>query len=399
MVGVRLLTEVLSPAVFGEASLLAGVAMLITTTLVNPSMQALLRHYPAEESSGDRVVVKMVAVRNIWLTVKTASPVFLPLIGVAVLIGWVTPISAMLVAALVGVDGLRSLQISLLNATRRHSWFGIWQNGEAWGRPIIAYGAVTMLGASADVVLAAFVLTTGLLYLGLRRLTIVSHEKEASSKMKDERLLDAFKSFTRPLMPVGLIGWTSNMADRYMIGWLLSTKDVGAYVAVYSLASRPLLMLASIAENTIRPRYYSALRAQSPVSMKYVGVWFLIAIAGSTGVCIGFIYFHGLVSSFLLGPEFRESSYLAPWIAAGYGIYALTNVTTRICFAYDATKSVLLSEATGAVLSVMIGFPLIYFYGVEGAAMAVPLYFALQFLMSAHLARQAVRQGADNQPL
>jgi O-antigen/teichoic acid export membrane protein len=60
-----------------------------------------------------------------------------------------------------------------------------------------------------------------------------------------------------------------------------------------------------------------------------------------------------------------------------------------VCFAHDATKSVLLSEATGAVLSGVVGFPMIYFYGLEGAAMAVPVYFGMQLLLSAYLARRA----------
>lgn len=399
VVGVRLLTEVLTPAVFGEASLLMGAAALMTSTLVNPSLQALLRHYSAEGGAEHRAIVEAVTVKNIGRAVKAAMPVCLPLSVVAFLVGWVTPLDVLLIAALVGVDGIRMFQTAILNARRQHRWYGLWQNGEAWGRPIVAYGAVTILGVDADVVLASFVATSGVLYLLLRR-TALSQAKSAtksSEKLPAElsdgpemqQLLQAFKRYTVPLIPIGLIGWTSNMADRYMIGGLFSSKEVGTYVAVYGLASRPTLMLSSIAETAIRPAYYEALRQQSGESKKYIGVWFLISVLGSAALWAGFVLFHEEVASLLLGPAFRDGAYLAPWIAAGYGLLALVHITTRICFAHDATKSILFSEATGAVLSVAVGFPMIYFYGLDGAAMAVPVYFGMQFLLSAYLAKQA----------
>lgn len=387
VVGVRLLTEVLTPSVFGEASLLMGAAALMTSTLVNPSLQALLRHYPAEGGAENRAIVEAITMKNIGRVVKAALPVCLLLSVVAFLVGWATPLDALLIAALVGVDGLRMFQTAILNATRQHRWYGIWQNGEAWGRPLVAYGAVTMLGVDVDVVLASFVATSGGLYLLLRRKTLP--RVKPVNGPEAQQLLQAFKSYTVPLIPIGLIGWISNMADRYMIGGLLSSKEVGAYVAVYGLASRPTLMLSSIAETAIRPAYYEALRQKSAASRKYLAVWFLIAALGSVALWAGFALFHEEVASLLLGPAFRDGAYLAPWIAAGYGLLALTHITTRVCFAYDATKSVLFSETAGAVLSVVVGFPMIYFYGLDGAAMAVPVYFGMQLLLSAYLARRS----------
>lgn len=391
LVGVRLLTEVLTPAVFGEASLLLGVAALVTSTLINPSLQALLRYYPADVEFSNPAFVTAVAIKNIWRTVKTAVQASLPLLVAAVLFRWVTLVDVLLITALVGVDGLRMFQTSVLNATRQHGLYGAWQIGEAWGRPMIAYWAVTVIGVRTDAVLAAFVATSAALYVVLRRKALVSAGAAPPNGIGEEELLRNFRTYARPLIPVGLIGWISGMADRYMIGGLLSAKDVGTYVAVYGLSSRPMLMLSSITETAIRPRYYSAIERQSSSSKKYLTAWLIISVVGGVAVCLVFAYFHQYVSFLLLGQAFRESSHLTPWIAAGYGLLTLTHITTRICYAYDATRSVLMSEAAGALLAVVIGFPLIYTFGLEGAAMAVPLYFGIQLLLSAYLARQSIR--------
>lgn len=390
LVGIRILTEVLSPAVFGEVSLLLGVAALSTSTILNPTMQALLRHYPAHMETGNSANVITVAIKNICKAAKTAVPMSLPLVAIAVYFKWITLSGLLLLMVLVGVDGLRMFEATLLNATRKHGRYGLWQIGEAWGRPAVAYVATTLLGVSPEMVLAAFVFTTAALYVALKE---VSTQTTTASRpdINEDELLEKFKSYTRPLIPVGLIGWIYGMSDRYMIGALLSAQDVGTYVAVYGLASRPVLMLSSIVETTIRPVYYASIGQGTGAGTRYLSVWFLIAAAGVGAVCLAFAGFHQQIAHVLLGPAFREGSYLASWIAAGYGLLALTHITTRICFAYDATRSVLMSETAGALLALVIGFPLIYTFGLEGAAMAVPLYFGIQLVLSAYLARRACR--------
>lgn len=390
LVGIRLLTEVLSPAVFGETSLLLGVAALATSTLINPTLQALLRHYPAYVESGNPSFVKEVAAKNIWWTAKFALPTSLPLLVTALLFNWVTLVDVLLISALVGVDGLRMFQTTILNATRQHRRYGAWQIGEAWGRPLVAYLAAMIIGVSTETVIAAFVVTSAALYAVLGRGAQAPTAAAPSDRAREEELLRNFRTYARPLIPLGLIGWISGMADRYMIGGLLSAKDVGTYVAVYGLASRPMLMLSNIVETAVRPAYYLSVARKDRANKRYLGAWLLIVVAGAAVMCLIFVHFHQHISQLLLGPDFREASHLMPWIAAGYGALALSHITTRMCYAHDATRSVLVTEATGACFAVVVGFPLIYLYGLQGAAVAVPVYFGIQLSVSAYLARRSV---------
>ena len=61
LTGVRLLTEILPPAVFGEFSLWLGIVALAAAGLVNPTMQAMLRYYPEYALQGNGGLVKTVA--------------------------------------------------------------------------------------------------------------------------------------------------------------------------------------------------------------------------------------------------------------------------------------------------------------------------------------------------
>ena len=391
IIGIRLLTEALSPAVFGEITLVVGVSTLATSVLVNPTMQALLRYYPEHAQSGTGALIERTALRRIIRNSVCALPLSVPLAIVGVIAGWVSAGVIVLLFILAAVDGMRLLRTTVMNASMQHHRYGAWQIGEAWGRPLLAYGVAIWWGVHAEIVLGAFIVTSLALYGFMRHSTNPRSTMPAGDFNEDD-LLRKFENYARPLIPLGLLGWISGMADRYMIGGMLSAENVGMYAAAYGLASRPLLMLSSIAETSIRPLYYSAMaRNDLPASRKYLVAWFVFVFVVGTVACTLFALFHQEIGRVLLGPSFREGSYLMPWIAGGYALLACSHVATRICYARDATRSVLITEAAGALLAMVIGFPLIYVLGLPGAAMAVPLFFGMQLLLSAYLARQSIR--------
>lgn len=394
VIGIRLLTEALSPAVFGEVILIAGMSTLATSVLVNPTMQALLRYYPEYAQAGDGSPVERIALRRIIRTSAYALPLSVPLAIVGVVAGWVSVGVLGLLFILIAVDGMRLLRTSVMNATRQHHRYGIWQVGEAWGRPLLAYAATVWWGVHAEVVLGAFIVTSLALYGVMGHLTDPLSTATPSRDFNEDDLLRKFQTYAWPLIPLGLVGWISGMADRYMIGGMLSAQNVGMYAAAYGLASRPLLMLSSIAETAVRPLYYSALaRKDLQAGRKYLLVWLAVVSAGGIVSCTLFALFHQQIADLLLGPDFRESSYLMPWIAAGYGLLALYHISARVCLGHDAPQAVTVTETAGALLAVIIGFIFIQAHGVAGAAMAVPVYYGIQMVASAVF---AVRSGGLN---
>jgi O-antigen/teichoic acid export membrane protein len=392
IIGVRLLTEALTPSVFGEIALILGLSTLATSILVHPTMQALLRYHAEYAHLGNSSPVERTAVQAILKNVRFALPFSIPLVVLAVVAGWINIPVALLLVVLVGADGMQMFRTATLNASRQHRRYGAWQIAEAWGRPLLAYVAVSWLGVHPEIVLSSFIAVTAGIY-AVMRLTAdpasggphVRHEHE-------EKLLHAFQSYARPLTPLGLLGWLSGMADRYMIGGLLSAQSVGMYAAVYGLASRPILILSSIVETSIRPVYYSAvMRNDRQESRKHLVAWFAIVFSAGAALCGLLSLFHHEVAKLLLGPDFREGSYLMPWIAGGYVLFALYHIAVRVCLAHDAPQVVTATEAGRAVLALAIGFLFIKMYGLYGAAIAVPIYCGVQLLASVYLAQRSVR--------
>jgi O-antigen/teichoic acid export membrane protein len=388
LAGVRLLTEILPPAVFGECSLLLGVVAFAAAGLANPTMQAMLHYYPEYVLQGKGGIVKTVVRRQLLKLVKWTLPVFLLGAAIALVLNWLSTTGIVLLIALVAVEIARMQNTALLNASREHRFYGIWATVEAWGRPILAWLLVKFLGISTTLVLVGFLMASVCTWAVMRRL--VPHDNAIiDSNVEQAALFNRFWQYSLPLLPLGLLGWVSGMADRYMIGVLLSPADVGLYVAIYGLASRPMLMFGGIVETTIRPSYQCALiEGDKQRANDYLYKWTLIIVFGSLiATTIAWVGQAWLTSLFL-GEQYRSASYLLPWIVGGYAFYLQYQVVGRVCYAHGATLSILLIEGFGAVLALVLGFICIKQAGLWGAAFAVSLYYGAQFISGLILSRK-----------
>jgi len=393
LAGIRLLTEILPPAVFGEFSLWLGIVALAAAGLANPTMQAMLRYYPEYALQGNGGLVKTVAREQLIKLITWTLPAFLAGAIAVLMFGWANMTVLGFLIALVAVEIARMQNTALLNAARAHRAYGIWVVAEAWGRPFLAWTLVKLMGVSLTLVLAGFLVASLCVWAAMRR--FVPHDRTVHIAITEQSALaDRFWKYSLPLLPLGLLGWVSGMADRYMIGALLSPADVGLYVAIYGLASRPMLMFGGIVETTIRPAYQSALvEGDNRRAHNYLRKWVLLIVLGSIMAIALAWAGHPWLAHILLGEHYRSVSYFLPWIVGGYALLALSDISTRVCYAHGATDRVLLIVLVGSISALIIGYTSIRAFGLHGAAMAVPLYFGAQLVISFSVSRRYLRLG------
>jgi O-antigen/teichoic acid export membrane protein len=305
-----------------------------------------------------------------------------------------TPVLVILVAALLASDCWRSANLSLLNAERRQGRYALWQAGDAWSRPLAAVVAVLLFGRSAVMVLAAHVVvSSALVTLFSFRLwpqgAFASSEAITRSRSLDARMW----KYALPLIPLGLISWASTLGDRYIIGSTLGVADTGLYAAVYGLASSPFMIVNGTAEQALRPIYQMAVsRNDRTRARRILVIWFgSVVTVCSIGVLL-FVFGHRLLATLAVAEPYRRASGLMPWIATGYAMRAASSVFERVCYAYGKTQRVLFTQLCAAAATAIVTPLGIFTLGIKGAAMAVPVYFSIQFATAAILARRTIRE-------
>lgn len=386
LVGIRVLTDVLPPAVYGEFNLLLGVILLVSTGLANPSMQALLRYYPEYARGGNGYPVMLAVRRQLIRLIAWLTPVWV--LGVLGFLSFGIGDTGALIslAVLAVMEVVRSLNLSVLNALQAHRRYGTWLLLDSWARPAFAWLMITQIGISSQNAITGYAIGSLLAWVLMRS----SASKQVVSQFGrvDEALTTRIWSYTLPLLPLGLMGWVSGMADRYLVGGLLSVKDVGLYVAVYALASRPMLMMGQIVETTIRPAYQNALIAgDTEHAAGHLQLWLRVVSVGSIMAFAVSWYGHAWIAGLMLGEKYREASYLFPWIVCGYGLLVLSHIAGRACYANDETKKVLAIEVVGTIFLLILSPVCIVRGGLFGAALAVSASYGLRLLYAYWIAR------------
>lgn len=384
LIGIRLLTEVVPPDVFGGVTLVSGVVALGIGVSCSPVFQAVLRAYPESKSGDEIAALRKNAISILWVRGAWGYAAFLT--------GWLifsyfreASLSiGILVAALLAVESVRSLESTFLSAARRQRPFALISASEAWGRPLVAIVCVGVLGPTIQAVLTGY-LATSLVVLVCFYMLLTPEGMHGSLAQisSDSGLKERLEQYSLPLVPLGLIGWVTGVGDRYMLAGMLGIEAAGVYAAIYGLISRPFLLLGNAVELTFRPIYNQAVATGKPFHDRRV-LFTWLGIVGGLG-SVGFVILAGfadVVVRLLLAKEYRASVILVPWIAGGYLLLILSYVFEKVCYAYGTTRLVLLIQLCGALLSLSISYTAIRSWGLMGAATAVPIYFGLQLLLS-----------------
>lgn len=385
LVGMRLLTEFVPPGVYGNVSLLMGLLTLGTNLFCTPQMQAAQRFYPELCRQGQLARLRATLARGLTRSTALLAGIF---VFAGMVLALLTDVSAswfLVLAALLGIEAARSLEINLLTAARRQKAYGVWRTAENWTRPIIAVVVVSALGATPQVVLGSyFVASTGL-YLLARAVL----RPEGGAAAPDGALGREIRQYALPLVPLALVAWTHSLGDRYILAQLVDLRSVGLYAAIYSLMSAAFNLPLGILMVTLRPVYFDAVSARDRHSEERVfRTWIRTAIVLCALGIVGVAVLDDLLLALFLAEDYRGAPPIMPVLATGFSLMALSQIYNTTSLAYKKSRNVLYSESGAALMAVASGIPLIAWFGLWGAAAATAMAYLVQAALAYGLAKR-----------
>lgn len=395
LIGMRLLTEAVTPEVFGTVTLLTGLSIFGSNLLCMPVYQAMQRFFSRAVQEQALGALRMEATQLVRTSVIVLTMGF-ALVGLSV--QWLQAgswLPFVLLAALVPLEAMRAFEITLFGAARRQRPYGLWNACEAWLRPLCAVALASWFGASASAVLAGYLVGTGIGVLVFRWAVRLEGKPDVdagappalrSSEPLPARYRSEIIGFAWPLVPLAICSWANALGDRYLIGGSLGLESAGIYVAAYGLISRPFLMLGTVVSQTIKPLYYAAVASGEAVRASgLLRRWCLLVLtAGVSGIIAVWIGQNQL-GRWLLAEEFRSGTALMPWIATGYALQMFATVLESVHYAHGDTGRLAIGQAVSAGVALLAAWLGAQWGGLTGAAMACPISFAVQSVVLALL--------------
>ena len=387
LIGTRLLTEQVSPEVFGQVALLNGFVALGVGVFSYPFICAGMRLLPECRNQDDRNALQY-AVFGLTARSTTLAVVLLMAAGgLYVVTNDVAMGLMVLTGLLLAVTVRRELGIQLLIGERKQRSASLWQTTDSLLRPLLAIGLVLWLDADAGAVLLGYIIASVL----SNTLWAIVHTEE-SQPHKNSTHVTEFKRqiwrYALPLLPMELIFWLNGLGDRYVIGFMLSAAEVGVYAAAYLLINEAFNRSAMVLLRIFQPTYFQAFtEGNSQQAFAVLKLWSLSVLAmgclGVALVCLG----KSWVADVLLAKTYADAAVLMPAIALGSALNALGTVLAQPLLAQKRPQKVLKGRLCGTLV-LLISLPLLVLeHGLPGAALANPVYYGIEALVLALLAK------------
>lgn len=395
LVGIRLLTSYVAPEIYGKYSLLVGLLALGTGVFCYPFLHAINRFFH-EASRLGRVQQLRHEIKKLLMKSVSALAVIIIVTGYifALILQSGTLITTLFLAILLIAETISAFETNFLTASRQQARYSSWVATEAWLKPCAALILIWIWQPSVDAILSGYIAGIALAFWLFCRSDIKSgRDIHVAGKPTEQSMVKQIISFSKPLFPLAMVGWVSSLGDRYIIGGLMNYKAVGIYAAAYAIALQPFLLAGGIVELTIRPLYFNAVsrrefKREKAIYKSWLAFIITICVAGLIIVTL----YYELLTKILLGQEFNQASELIPYLSAGGGLLAVSQVLEKPFYAYLQTRYVLFIHLWGSVASVFLSMILVLAYGLKGAAVAVPLYYGIQCIIAIFFNRKINRK-------
>jgi O-antigen/teichoic acid export membrane protein len=385
LLGLRIITDLVAPDVYGEVALLLGVATLAHNLFCMPVLTSCLRFYPDAEAAG-RVALFRDFVSGLLLR-RTLALVAAVLLGGAAFVlllhgeGSLAGFGAL--ALLLALDVMRLFEVTLQNAARRQAAFSLWGAADACMRPLFAIGAILLLGPRAPVVILGYAAGIALVNSAFRGTAVrgAAPRGEAGSWVVDTRR--ALLRYAAPLVPLALLDWIMVLSDRYLLAALSGANEVGVYAAGYGLGSMAFIIAGQMLMLIVRPVVFDAISRGDVERERRVVIGWLALLGGIllAGLVALVLLRHEIVQ-LVLGEAFWGAAPILPWIGAAYALQSLRHVFDTLILGQGRTRRLLVNHSIAAATASSVYLLLIPELGSLGAALGTAAGMAASLVSS-----------------
>jgi len=395
LIGVRLLTELLSPVAYGELTLGMTVAILVAQTIMGPLSGGVMRFYALAIEKKD-FNSYLSAVRQLVVQATTAIIVFMLLSVIVLLIigqtNWI-PITAFAFIFAI-FSGYDSILNGMQNAARQRIIVALHNGIKAWGRYLIAAGFVLWLGASSSVVMLGY--TFALIAVLISQFMFFRRTLHKKGYGKNQRNWhEQIWKYSWPFSTWGIFYWLQVSSDRWALELFATTRDVGLYAVLFQLGYYPMSMLTGMAIQFLAPIFYQRAGDASD-SGRNANVnnlsWRLISlfIGLASVIFLVVLLLHKQIFKTFVAADYASVSYLLPWLFLASGLFAAGQTIALNLQSQMKTNIMIRAKIITALIGITLNFVGAFYYGIVGIVIANFLSSTSYFLWMSILSSKTI---------
>jgi O-antigen/teichoic acid export membrane protein len=267
----------------------------------------------------------------------------------------------------------------------RYSAFGVWQSGAAFGLALVLIFGFRL---GIDSLLVGAILSI-LLVLPLQ----YRHATAAWTKGPPGRIDwqggKAMFVYGMPLVVGNLAAWVLALSDRYLLGLLRGSVEVGIYSLSYNIADRSLMLLIGLFVMASTPIGMHVWEERgAPGTMQFVtGVTrlYLLACVPAT---VGLSVLSRLVVGILGGAAYAGGYRIMPYVLFGVLLLGLQQLYQFGLLFHRRTGFITLATVSAGLANVLLNLLLIPKYGYLAAGVVTLFSYVLLLLLMVEFSRR-----------
>lgn len=383
LVGIRIVTEFLPAEVLGEATLWLGISILLKNIFIMPFNNYQLRFYTEYLQNGNTLAFNSITLKILLTLLSVSSVLFFIMVSILAFFK-VLKFEFLILAITIlyfFIDSLRFFFINQNQAERKQNLSSLWIIFEA----ICIYSTIYFVlrkfpYAESYIASMSIGILMGVIFFKISKTKRVTNNY--SSDLKYATIVSQAYKFALPFVPVAILSWIMNLSSRYFIGIIGNTYEVGIFVATFSIASRPFILLSSVTTTFFRPILFEAVTKSEKIKVKLIfKLWLLTNFLAGIFLIAALILGNKFISNLLLSSEYRSNiAILFVFIGLGYFMLSIYQVFENFLFAYKKTREILYSSIVGTIVFIISNLILVHYFSSSGAAISIFISFTIQLI-------------------
>jgi O-antigen/teichoic acid export membrane protein len=373
---VRVLTEHLHPAQYGDFALALTIAALFHQVVLGGLTSGIGRFYSVAVEQG----AVGLFYRASWAMLAQASVAIIGIaclaIPVLVLMGswdWLWLVLAVTPASVLG--GYSSAISGIQNAARQRSVVALHSGVEPWLKLGLSLAAILAFGATS---LAVVIGHAGaiLLVLFSQRLFIGRLLPERVEPGDVTIWRQRLWQYSWPLMAGGIFNWGYHASQRWSLEAFSTTEEVGMCYALTQVAFAPLNQFGALILSFVGPILFSRAGdlsdhqrvAQVRTAVVRLAVAGLVCTALAASMAV---LWHGQIFAILVARQYQSVSGYMPTVVIAAGLIQVSSVLGLFLSATNQTRRVLPLATVGNIIVILLNIFLTFAFGFGGTITAL----------------------------
>jgi len=385
LVLVRVLTEYLEPAEYGQLALGLTVAGLINQVVMSGISQGISRYYSIASERKD-ISGYLKASRHLLMLATIVVVVIAVAFGIGLAameqMQWIGLVFAVLLFSI--FSGYNSALSGIQNAARQRAVVALHVGMDAWLKIGLAVGFMLWLGSDGVAVVLGYFLSalliTGSQLFFLKRLLLTNSSR--SKSLEINTWSQQMWAFSWPFSAWGVFTWAQQASDRWALQAFAATADVGQYAVVYQLGFAPIGLLVGLMVSLVAPiMYQRAGDASDHQRIKNLhGIAWSIANASLGLTVFAFLVawcLHDWLFQWLVAENYQPVSRYFPWMILAGGLFASGQMLSLKLMAEIQSHKLLYAKIGSAIIGIAANFFSAWWFGFAGVVFGLVTFSAV----------------------